>query len=128
MGTNWCKSFLKIVLMLLVFILISKFPIANAEKQEWIDKNYNFSNVKSVLLLTPTIENKLYNGINEHEIIEIFEKKAKLPTNIKVFTRENIIENIKKDSGIDINAVNQTNEQEALKLLDEGIMKYVVVL
>ena len=124
MTTSWYKSFSKIVILLVVFLLIPNFPIASADKQEWIDKSYNFSNVKRVLLLDPTIEPKLYNGVNEHEIIDIFEKNAKLPKNIAVITRKNIIENIKRDSGIDIDVVNQTNKHEALRLFDEGIMKY----
>ena len=120
--------FVRTAMALLLFIFVSLTSIASAEKQEWIDKDYNFNNVKRVLLFNPTIEQKLHNGVNEHEILEIFAKKAKLPKNIEVFTLENIIENIKRDSGIDINAINQTNQQEGLKLLDEGIMKYADVV
>ena len=76
--------FVRTAMALLLFIFVSLTSIASAEKQEWIDKDYNFNNVKRVLLFNPTIEQKLHNGVNEHEILEIFAKKAKLPKNIEV--------------------------------------------
>lgn len=109
---------------LLLFIFVSLTSIASAEKQEWIDKDYNFNNVKRVLLFNPTIEQKLYNGINEHEILEIFAKKAKLPENIKFITPKKFIENIKFDTGIDVPKLYEKNPQEAEKVIFEGISRY----
>lgn len=110
--------------ILFISFFVAGIPYASAEKQEWIDKEYKFNQVKYVLILQPTIEKRLYNGINEHEIQEIFAKKAKLPDNIKVLSLVNISENIKRDTGIDILTLYKSNQQEALKLLDEGINKY----
>jgi len=121
-------SILKIAKTLLLCFLLFTTSIAFAEKQEWVDNNYNFNKVKKVLILTPTINSKLYNGVNEHQILDIFTKKAQLPANVKVLTLEKIVENIKSDTGVDIALTYKNNPQEAFKLLNEGISRYVDIL
>ena len=47
---------------------------AFAEKEEWIDKDYNFSNAKAIDVEYCVSEN-LCNGIKEKETTEIFQEK-----------------------------------------------------
>lgn len=118
------KFIFRNVVVLLISVFFSLTSIVSAEKQEWVDKNYNFTKVKSVYIFNPALEQKLVNGINEHEILEIFSKKAKLPENIKVITFEKVVENIKFDTGIDVLKLYDKNPQEGLRVFNEGISRY----
>lgn len=61
----------KIVLLVMMFMLVT--VSAFADKQEWIDKNYDFGKAKNVLV-TFYVPEELKNGITEKETQEIFEE------------------------------------------------------
>lgn len=125
---NYCKKVCKITFIVFATFIISGISSVYAEKQEWIDKNYNFGNIKRVLVLDPNINENLYNGINEHEIMSVFEKKIRLPETTTVLTLANIVENIKNDSELDLTILYKTNKQVAIELFDKEILKYVDVI
>lgn len=116
------KALLKYILPILMVFFIQNSVFA--EKHEWIDKNYDFSRITRVLLLDPSISDKLKNGITEKEIIEIFNSNMKFPNNIKVMTLSSLVNTIKMDTGIDLIKLNNENQQEAMKLLDQLIPMY----
>ena len=97
--------------------------VALAEKQEWVDKTYDFSKVKRIVIFDPNILDKLKNGINEKEIIEIFKSKAKIEKVI-IIELSKICNNIYLDTGINLVELNQQNPSEALRILDESLPKY----
>lgn len=116
------KSRLVLLLSLLIFLFFTN--TASAEKQEWFDKAYDFSKVKRILVYEPLIADKLKNGINEHEILELFQAKMKLPNTVKVITFSDVVNAIMTDTGIDLYALYKEKPQEATKLLVESIPKY----
>lgn len=124
MINTWRKGFFYTIFVMLIFFLMSQAQIASAEKQEWVDKKFNFTQVKKVYIFNPLLDQKLMNGINEHEILAIFNKKAQLPKHIEVVTFEKVVENIKFDTGIDVLKLYEKNPQEGLKLFDEGTRLY----
>lgn len=71
---------MKKIIILTLLLLCYTFA-AFAQKQEWIDKNYNFKNSKRILVIYDIPEN-LKNGITENETAEIFMKNL-----LKVFRK-----------------------------------------
>lgn len=97
---------------------------ALAEKQEWFDKQFPFNKVTTVLIYDPQIDAKIKNGIREHEILEAFKGKANL-SNVKVITLTDMVNIIKNETGTDLMQLYGTNQQEAIKLLNDYNAKYV---
>lgn len=111
----------KIVLVALLFLISGT---CYAEKQEWIDKNYEFYKVKNVYIYTPFIAEYLKNGIVENEILDTFNEKAKIP-NVKILDTGMIARLIEIDRGIDLLELNRTNPAEVGKIFNENVPKYV---
>ena len=118
------KKFTLPLLLSLVICLLNV-SFAAAEKQEWVDKTYDFTKVKRVLVYPPTIPDNMKNGIIEKDLSETYLSKIKLPSNVQVLDILTIIRSIQKDTGIDLPAMHQKNQQEAIKLLNEYIPNYV---
>lgn len=113
------------ILTFLLSILLSS--ICFAEKQEWIDKTYNFSKITRVTICDPNIPNYIKNGIVENEIIDIFKEKAKL-SNIKIVDPVTVILSINADLGIDLLEMNKKDPAAAAKILDENNYKYTDII
>lgn len=110
-------------LLFLLFVLVLMSQTAFAEKQEWIDKNYDFKQVKRVLIYNPTVSQKLRNGITEKEIAEIFTDKSKL-SNVKIIRIADMVQLIKINDGIDLVSLHNENPQEAANTLIRLTPKY----
>lgn len=131
-----CK---KITVLLLV--LISLTLPAFAVKQEWVDKNFDFSKAKKIYCAN-YIPDVLANGIVEHEINDIvcekFDSKIvnKLtPYKYEFYSIEDIIDEIKEKQGTDLNilgkmdpeAANATISQYLNENFDLAFLSYVQV-
>ena len=124
MREEYSKFISKGIISIFLCLFLSVSSIVSAEKQEWVDKNYDFTKVKRVLIHEPVVSDKLKNGISEHQISEIFSSKLKLPDNAKVVTTAEIVNKVKVDSGIDILALMAQNPKEASRLYYEAIPNY----
>lgn len=131
--------FKKITVLLLVFNFLT-LP-AFAEKQEWVDKNFDFSKAKKIYCAN-YIPDVLANGIVEHEINDIvcekFDSKIvnKLtPYKYEFYSIEDIIDEIKEKQGTDLNilgkmdpeAANATISQYLNENFDLAFLSYVQV-
>ncbi len=110
-----------------ILLLVLFTTTAFAEKQEWIDKTYDFTKVKRVVIIHPGIADHLKNGIAENEIIEIFKDKAKI-SNVKVMDIPQVVRLIKIDTGIDLDEIAKQNPDEALKLLRDNMATYADIV
>lgn len=113
----------KIMVFLLVFISLA-LPVF-AEKQEWIDRNFDFSKTKKVFcnFLVPK---ELMNGIIEHEMRDIlkdkFENKivVKLsPYKYKFSHDQDVINEIKETQGKDLNVLGETEPDKANEIFNQ---------
>ena len=105
-------------------LLLALSSVCFAEKQEWVDKNYDFSKVKAVLLWDMFVDKSLENGINEKEIIEIVREKTNIKY-VKVVTPPVVMEAIKRDYGIDLEALKATNQDQVLTTFFKYLPNYV---
>lgn len=101
---------------------------AFAEKQEWLDKNYDFSKVKTVLICDPTISDHIKNGIKEREIKEIFDSKIKLSEKIKVIYVADLVPLITAETGTNPLELYVTDQQKAVNLITEAMFRYSDVI
>lgn len=115
-------------LLIGLFILLTFCQIAYADKQEWVDKNYDFKKVTTVAVLEPVIAGDIKNGISEKEISDIFQEKLKFPDNIKVLRLADIVALIKADTGQDVWEVYKHDNAAGEKMLTEGIVKHADLL
>jgi hypothetical protein len=118
---------MKKVILLTIFTLFILNSYCFAEKQEWIDKTYDFSKVTRITICEPNIQNYIKNGILEKEIIDTFKSKAKI-SNVKIVEPLTIINAINADLGIDLLEINKKNPQEALRIIDENSYKYTDII
>ena len=105
-------------------LLLALSSVCFAEKQEWVDKNYDFSKVKAVLLWDMFVDKSLENGINEKEIIEIVREKTNIKY-VKGVTPPVVMEAIKRDYGIDLEALKATNQDQVLTTFFKYLPNYV---
>lgn len=112
----------KIILLMLLFIFSTT---AYAQKQEYIDKNYDFSKVKKVYFNFSYLPNA--NGINENETMELnteaitkIWKQAKLK-GYEFYGPANIIEMIKTEKQINIKELAKNDIEKA----NEIFMNYL---
>ena len=82
----------KLLIMLIVLLLYC--GTCFAEKQEWIDENYNFENINAVYL-DFNFNNALKNGIVEKESQKIFKEKFALDI-VKKLQSKKIVVNTKE--------------------------------
>ena len=94
----------KLLVMLIVLFLYC--GTCFAEKQEWIDENYNFENVKAVYL-DFNFNLELKNGIVEKESQKIFKEKFALDIakklkdkDIAVNTKDTIVDPLKRSNDL----------------------------
>lgn len=113
------------ILTLLIVLFVTS--LCFAEKQEWTDKTYDFSNVKRVTILDPMVANNIRNGIAEREIDEIFKSKINL-SNVKIVDAATVILSMNAEFGIDLMELSKTNPSEAKKIIDENSYKYTDIL
>lgn len=112
----------KIILIFLMLLLVS--GTCFAEKQEWVNKTFDFTKVKKVYIYNPSVAGYFKNGIVENEILDIFNKTVKLP-NTKILNTGMVATLIEKDTGIDLLELNRTNPVEAGKTFLENVPKHV---
>lgn len=113
----------KIFLTVLLFLCFT--ATALAQKQEWINKSYEFDKTNNIMLelyyLPP------YNGISENETAEIFIEKAQnlcdnlIKQNYKLYTPAMVEEAINKQHNIDIALMYDSQPEKA----DEIYRNYV---
>ena len=115
----------KIILTALILFVLSS--VCFAEKQEWVDKSYNFSKVKTVFIYDPVIPNEIKNGIAENEINEIFNKK-KVLKDVKILDIPQVVILVQADTGINLDELYKTDPQGSLKMLFENIHKYADIV
>ena len=113
------------VLFLLLFLTSTAF----AEKQEWYDKNYDFTKVKRIIV-NFVIPEQLKNGVVEHEATELFKEqfsKRLVPKlskqNIKIVMFEDVFQEIKSSQNIDLFALYETDADKARAFIAEYIPK-----
>ena len=113
------------VLFLLLFLTSTAF----AEKQEWYDKNYDFTKVKRIIV-NFVIPEQLKNGVVEHEATELFKEqfsKRLVPKlskqNIKIVMFEDVFQEIKSSQNIDLFALYETDADKARTFIAEYIPK-----
>ena len=111
----------------ILLILISLPSVVFADKQEWFDKNYDFSKVKRIIV-NFTIPEQLKNGVIEHEATEIFQKhfSSKLAPklskqNIKIIMFEDALQEIKETQKVDIFAMYETDAEKARAFIADYI-------
>lgn len=115
----------KMIFLMAFFILLAN-SYCFAEKKEWVDKTYNFSNVTRVMFFGPNIASEINNGINEKEIIETFNTKINLQK-VEIVPFEELIIGMKAN-GIDMPELAKSKPMEFDKLLFENIYKYTDVI
>ena len=96
-----------IILRLFVLFLVLCYSLpANAETQEWKDKNYPFSSQKRIYVTYSTPNN--INEISEHEISDMmYDKLMPMAKSLNqlgysVFNQADIVENLKREKNIDL--------------------------
>ncbi len=119
---------MKKLFLLLMFLLMFT-TTANAKTEEWIDKNYDFTKLKTIVV-NLRVPNELCNGIREHEIADTFyltlkeELHDKLPeTKYRLISWARLMENFSKENNIDLNNIpNDTNVKQELakKMVEYG--------
>lgn len=109
---------MKKILSLVLMLLCISFN-AYADKQEWIDKSYDFGQSKRVLI-SLNIPNELKNGVMEHETSDIFLEKFKKDVADKLITQSykfktfaDVTNDLNRFYGIDIAYMYQTEPQKA---------------
>jgi hypothetical protein len=113
----------RVLSFMFIFILIFQ-QVALAEKQEWVDKTFDFTKVKRVYIYTPFVAEYLKNGIVENEILDTFKDRVKLP-NAQVLDTGAVARLIEIDTGIDLLELNRTDPIEAGKIFFENTPKHV---
>lgn len=98
-----------------------------AEKQEWFDKNYDFSKVKRIVV-NFVIPEQLKNGVIEHEAREIFQEhfsKKVVPKltkeKIKIVMFEDTLQEIKDTQNLDVFTLYETDTEKARQFISEYI-------
>ncbi len=119
----------KIVLLVMMFMLVT--VSAFADKQEWIDKNYDFGKAKNVLV-TFYVPEELKNGITEKETQEIFEEALQdkvtnklVPLGYKIKTLEKANNEISLLYGINIKEQLKNNPLDAKVIFDKYLKENI---
>ena len=101
--------------------------IVFADQQEWFDKNYDFPQIKRIVV-NFTITEQLKNGVIEHEATEIFQNhfSNKLvpkfsKQNIKIIMFEDVLQEIKNHHKIDIFSMYETDAEKARAFIADYI-------
>lgn len=112
----------KVFLLLCIILLISQTVFA--EKQEWVDKTYDFTKIKKVLVYPLSVPDTIKNGIVEKGLAEAYIEKTKLP-DVQIVDLSTLLYAIQRDTGIDILALRKVDPKEAIKQLDIHTPDYV---
>jgi hypothetical protein len=115
-------------IFLILCLLLLTCSTVFAEKQEWVDKSYDFKKVTTVAVLEPLIADDIKNGISEKEIPEIFQDKFKLPNKVKILRLAEIVALIKADTGQDAFEVYKQDKAAGEKLLNDNVSKHADLL
>lgn len=116
------KQLIKSLLLCLIILAFGT-STASAEKQEWIDKNYDFHKVKSAFVAITSVRTDLMNGITEKETNEVLYEKAKI-SGVKIIDFPTMLLLIKADTGVDPLELYKTNQQAALQMIQDGIAQH----
>lgn len=126
------KKFLRVIVVLMC--LLSFASLSFAERQEWVDPNYKFSNVKRILV-NLNIPDNLRNGIADNQTSNIFYNKikteliSKLPASQYTFmTYKDVFYNIQRETGYNTSQLNKENPQKAKQLFMDYIKNNVDVI
>ncbi|MDD4049340.1 MAG: hypothetical protein PHI90_11130 [Clostridia bacterium] len=114
-------------IILIMLMMLTSTSLCFAEKQEWVEKTYDFSKITKVTILDPIIADNIKNGIKEREISEIFKTHAKL-SNIKLVEPSTVILSLNAEFGVNLMELNKINPHEARKIIDENSYKYTDLL
>lgn len=114
-----------------VIFLLSISSTVFAEKKEWIDKNYDFSKTKKILVIFRTPDS-LKDGITDKEVQELFFEKLRrdvakdlLPQNVKFYELPDIFAQMKLYDGIDISSAYNNDPQTAMQMINAYIEKNI---
>ena len=114
-------------IILLVSILLMFTLSAQAKTEEWIDKNYDFTKLKTIVVQL-RIENVLFNGIRENEIGETFfttlkeDLHDKLPKpKYLLISHQQLMENFAKDNNIDLANIENMPADKAEELDNKAV-------
>ena len=117
-------------IILLVSILLMFTLSAQAKTEEWIDKNYDFTKLKTIAV-NLNIRNELCNGIRENEIGDVFyetlgkELHDKLtPKKRQLVSYPKLINDFMKENGLENTDIGNLPEDKKREL-DEKFIKYV---
>ena len=117
-----CKRIAILVALVMCILLLTSTVFA--EKQEWVDKTFDFKQVKRILVYDPNVAKHLRNGITEKEIQEIFSAKLKFPKEVQVITFSELLELITRDTGVNPGLLYSTDPNKAIAFINENIPKY----
>lgn len=113
-----------VIILTSILCILLLTSTAFAEKQEWVDQNFDFKQVKRILVYNPKVADHLLNGINEKEIQDIFIAKLKFPKEIQVITFSDYLKLITNDTGINPMLLYSTDPKKVIEILTENIPKY----
>lgn len=110
--------------ILAIVVLLSISSTVFAEKKEWIDKNYDFSKTKKILVVFRTPDS-LQDGITEKELQELFFEKLKngiaedlLPQKVKFYEFHDLFNQMKLYNGIDVYSIYNDDPQTAMQMIN----------
>ncbi len=114
---------IKRVLVLLMVLLLST-SVCFAKANEWKDSRFDFSEIKTVLLLNPVISNDVLDPFALQKTADILIPELKKLQISPQFLNP-LIEQIGKDIGIDMFKLNKEDNKKYLEIMYENLPKYV---
>ena len=106
-------SLRKIILLsfILCFLLVPS-ALAGTVTEDWADKNFDFTTVKTIMLEDLEIENIDANDIEEKNMLDYFYERAG-KYSFEVVSADTVINNISLANGVDLNSLADTNPERA---------------
>jgi hypothetical protein len=113
-----------IVILTCILCILFVCTTVFAEKQEWIDKTFDFKKTKRILIYPIQVPDAIKNGIIEKQIEETYWENAKLK-NVELITFDKLIELIKNDTGVDLQELHKKDQKLSLEFLKTNLPNYV---
>ncbi len=99
------------------------FSTANAQKEKWVDKNYDFTQIKVILAEEPQLTDKA-SPIAAKVLAEDFYDRLTSFDKAKIITRKDIFNSVKEKSGDDLEELFATDSKKADVIYKEAVAKY----
>lgn len=113
----------RIVLLLLCLILLMSSAVS-AAPNKWSDSNYDFTTVKTVLIMKPKIAKDVKDQFALQKIEEMLSAEIQIVKITPVFF-DDFLQQLTKELNIDLKALNRQDPQQCLTIVKENAPKYV---